>query len=355
MALHLAVCVVFVLRRSVDPLANRLLAALLVVIIGMMTPQMLGFAGFYDAFPWLTFWPFANALAAGPLVYAYVLALTEKRLPRHFVLLLAPAILEFVYSLYWCFRPVADRWAFTDAVHDPWIVPVLNMLQLLLTCGGLLAALYQYRRYRAWLPEHSSATADFDPRWVPVSLAILAAPALVSGGYDLADLVFGPLDYFERFPLFLVLAAGAYALSLGALLQPRVAFPSAAAADDKRKPEPEPAQDWSVEADRVRTELIARGWHLEPRLSLGELAQRLGESEPHVSRAINQGAGVNFNRFVNEVRVEAAKERLALGAEDVLAAALDCGFNSKATFNRVFREIVGMTPSAFRRAAVTSA
>ncbi len=351
-ALHLFICLFFVLRRPVDRLANRVLAALLVVIIGMLTPQLIGFAGFYDAFPWLTFWPFANGLAAGPLLYAYVVTLTEKRLPSHFWTMLLPAALYFVYSTFWCFWPVADRWAWADAFHEPFVMPVYKLLEFALSAGGLALAFAQYQRYRSWLPEHSSAAEDFDPRWVPLSMFCLAVPAVTAAGYDLADLFVGPLSYFDRFPLFLVLAAGAYALSFGALIQPVVAFPTLA--EEAARSDVQEEQDWVSEADRLRQELVEQGWHLEPRLSLMELAHRLDMSETQVSRAVNQGAGVNFNRFINEARVEAAKTRLAAGAEDILAAALDCGFNSKATFNRVFREIAGVTPSAFRREAIGS-
>jgi hypothetical protein len=53
--LVLALALVRVLQNRV---ANRTMAALLVVLAGLLTPWMIGFAGFYDKWMWLTFAPF---------------------------------------------------------------------------------------------------------------------------------------------------------------------------------------------------------------------------------------------------------------------------------------------------------
>jgi AraC-like DNA-binding protein len=60
---------------------------------------------------------------------------------------------------------------------------------------------------------------------------------------------------------------------------------------------------------------------------------------------------MSFSKFVNQRRVEAVKRRLEdeTDARDLMTIALEAGFNSKASFNRAFGEIAGMTPSAFRR------
>ena len=48
--------------------ANRTLAALLVVLAGILMPWLIGFAGFYDRWRWLTFAPFQITLAVAPLL-----------------------------------------------------------------------------------------------------------------------------------------------------------------------------------------------------------------------------------------------------------------------------------------------
>jgi len=110
----------------------------------------------------------------------------------------------------------------------------------------------------------------------------------------------------------------------------------------------QPERDWALEAQTLRDRILAAGWHLEPRLSSPELARRVGTNETYLSRTVNQGAGANFNRFINEIRVDEVKRKLLTDGPDVLAIALDSGFNSKATFNRVFKDISGETPAALR-------
>jgi len=87
-----------------------------------------------------------------------------------------------------------------------------------------------------------------------------------------------------------------------------------------------------------------------PELSLASLSMLLGASPIILSKVINRGFGQNFNDFVNTFRIEAIKEKLLYGefqTQTLVGIAYDCGFNSKATFNRAFKKITGVTPSAY--------
>jgi len=69
-----------------------------------------------------------------------------------------------------------------------------------------------------------------------------------------------------------------------------------------------------------------------------------------ILEVLNISFGKNFYRFINLYRVEEAKKILENDRENLtmLAVAFDCGFNSKTSFNRVFKEIVGSTPTQFK-------
>lgn len=80
---------------------------------------------------------------------------------------------------------------------------------------------------------------------------------------------------------------------------------------------------------------------LEPELTLSELALKLKTNTSLLSAAINQGFGKNFNDFVNEYRIREFEKQLDNPDNKnytKLAIALDCGFNSKATFNRALKK-----------------
>ena len=92
--------------------------------------------------------------------------------------------------------------------------------------------------------------------------------------------------------------------------------------------------------------------YLNPDLTLSELAKQLGISSNLLSQVINTCFGRNFNDFVNGYRVEAIKEKLQAGEQKTksfLGIAFDCGFNSKATFNRTFKKFTQLSPSEFSR------
>lgn len=92
--------------------------------------------------------------------------------------------------------------------------------------------------------------------------------------------------------------------------------------------------------------------YLAPELTLGELAAQLRTNTSWLSKVINTGCGQNFNDFINEYRVREAERRLRdpqFRHYTLLAVALEAGFNSKSTFNRVFRKLRGTTPSEVAR------
>lgn len=88
----------------------------------------------------------------------------------------------------------------------------------------------------------------------------------------------------------------------------------------------------------------------EPKLSLNSLAIELKISANHLSQVINQYEEMNFFDFVNSYRVEEFKERVIDPVNrnySILAIALDSGFNSKSSFNQVFKKTTGKTPTQY--------
>lgn len=89
----------------------------------------------------------------------------------------------------------------------------------------------------------------------------------------------------------------------------------------------------------------------ETELTLQQLSDKLQLPTYQVSQVINEGMKRNFYDLVNSYRVEEAK-RLLLDPKNanytVLSVGFDAGFNSKTTFNTVFKKFTGVTPTEFR-------
>jgi len=105
----------------------------------------------------------------------------------------------------------------------------------------------------------------------------------------------------------------------------------------------------SAIADKINKLLTMDKVYHEATFSRADLAREVGESENTVSRVINQAFGKSFPRLLNEYRVDDAKRMLQNHAIPINVLAFEVGFNSIASFNRVFREITGETPSQFRQ------
>lgn len=86
-----------------------------------------------------------------------------------------------------------------------------------------------------------------------------------------------------------------------------------------------------------------------PKYSLRNLADEMGLSEQNLSWSINTGGQQSFSDFINSLRIDDVKQSLRQMTNDqnILNIAYEAGFNSKSSFNTVFKKHTGMTPSQY--------
>ena len=360
-------------RTHANAAANRWLAALLVIVVLMITPYTIGYAGFYDAWPWLTFAPFNWQLGIGPLIWLYVRQLGAERRPPgwgwHFVPL---ALQVGYYTLLFCL-PLETKRHWDDAMHETRVAPAERLLVTASLVVYLVAASRDYRRYQRWLADHSAAREELRLAWLRGFLTSMAAVTAVAVGFGVTHVLVRPLTYFDEFPLYLVYTALVWYLGVEGWRQatrpyPRRAEAAAVVPNPPSAPQaplaagpapqdPRPAKssrDWNDMGQRIRQQVVAGRWWSEPELELAELARRVGLNTHYLSRALNEGLRMSFSEFINRLRVEAAQQRL-LAEGDVLEIAFEVGFRAKASFNRAFKAYAGMSPTEWRarqRAAV---
>lgn len=120
--------------------------------------------------------------------------------------------------------------------------------------------------------------------------------------------------------------------------------------DKGRDGEREPLNDEEIKlVERINELMTLDKVYQEASYSRKDLAQELTIAEHQLSRIINTGFAMSFSDLINNHRVEEAKYLLRTTDEPVSSIAFDVGFNSLASFNRVFRKVTDQTPTAFRQ------
>lgn len=341
-ALQALVIAVAMIIRAPRDLANRTLAALLLVLAGMLTPYIIGYAGFYDAWPWLTYAPFAVPLAVGPLVYAHLAALVDAKGLAwwHW---LAPGW-QFAKQAILFLFPLETRYTFNAAIDRPWLIPLEQLALFLLLLLYMRLGLQLTERYRRWIvPRRVNITPIVRLRF-PLVLAGLFL--LLWAGFGLTDRFIRPLNYFDEFPAYVALAVLTAWIAIEGWRQVDQPFPRIA---------PVAERNWVGQGAAWAEQLRASHWWRDPELNADMLARRLGTNTSHLSRALNDGLGQSLPDLIARLRCDAVMAMIEGGDDrDLLTIALECGFGSKASFNRQFAANMGMTPSAWRRQRLKS-
>ena len=316
--------------------ANRTLAVLLMVLAGIATPWMIGFAGFYDRWQGLSFVPFSLSLAVPPLLWLFAHALTHGHWPKSGWLHLLPAALQAALKV--------------AQILTGFLPSAALALDLALLASALFYGVRSLRllaRFRAFLAQERSDDRLFAARWL--SRAIIAVLVLlgIAFAYKIAGSIV-PLGYRGNMGQYVAVAFFALYLGVEGWRHAGLAYPTFSGVEGHADTEAG-QKDWQELGLDFEGRVRAGEWTRDPHLSLDSLARILGTNRTYLSRAVNEGLGRNFSGWINAIRSETVADRIDAGsAASFLDLALEAGFSSKATFNRAFRERYGMTPSAYR-------
>jgi AraC-like DNA-binding protein len=360
--------------------ANRFLAALVFVYaldIGLETlyalPQIV-------AYTWLIGVNDLLFFLYGPLLYLYAVALTAphhrwvKWCWLHFLPCLLLAVF-YTFALFGksaavklqsegieSFQPVsASGFAVTEAWRSA--IEFASGIHELIYIG---LTLWLLRAHTRRIKDTFSRIDEINLNWLRWLTALTGFIVAV----DLALFFFIQTNVvaFDKAVsvMLLLCAAVIYAIGYMGLRQPEIFSPPVA--EYINVPEPIPAEPESSREKYYKSSLTAeqaaagiaqlqevmksQKLYLQGNLKLAEVAEALNLSTNNLSQIINEQLGQNFYDFVNGYRVEAAQALLLDPAKDnltLLAIAFEAGFNSKSTFNSVFKKHCQVTPSEYKK------
>lgn len=240
----------------------------------------------------------------------------------------------------------------------------LGWLETITICSSYIYYFYQslriYKEYRRWTETQFSDTETISFVWLRNFIYLIIAGEVFKWCWFAADYIIDlPFEKDWWWHLFTVVIICYVGIKGYAQHQPlRLAYNSKSIleredfkniAEIQNEPKENNYEDLKLKIEKIMNH---NKLYLEPELSLSDLAVKLKTNTSVLSAAINSNFGKNFNDFVNEYRVEEFKKQIKLSENQhytLLAIAFDCGFNSKATFNRAFKKFTGQAPSRFEK------
>lgn len=333
-------------------LPDRVLAVWLFFISLQMLLSLLNTRFPVTAFPFLPF-------IYGPLLYIYISTLISEnpRLRYYYSTLAVPVLAFFIVSLIYRKEPVLvlDSFLVQDSLQAlRFSYAILLMVSFL---AYSILTFIKLNKHRIKIKDLYSYTSQkITLGWalfVSISFFVLYAVLFIIGLTRILVRNF-PLD-----PVLLgnmILVFYAFAFSIFGYQQDRIYPESSKKSGGKYARSGLRSEAIETLTRKLLVLMEKEQLYREPELSILDVANKLGVPRHHVTQVLNEKLGKNFYNFINTFRVEEAKKMLKDPKNDVLtvlAIGYDAGFNSKSSFNTIFKSQVGVTPSEFRKNPVT--
>lgn len=345
--------------------SHLILALILLFVCYHQTCYTVGFMGWYDQYRTtkINYWLIPIGLALAPMIYFYVKSITTSEFVFrrkdwwHFAgafALIGFRVFIYTYdSLQPGFHETQNgvlKLSADEAIVQPFLVLIESAAMLL-----YLAFTFQlFYNYRKKIQQYFSNTYKLELNWVLSFLVVFTLLFLYASIQTLINELITPLSYTQQWWLNLLMAlitlyvgVTGYFTDTTKLKKLTFSFtpsPISIPQSDKSK---DVAQE---DIDLVKNYMETEKPYLNPELNLSDLAEDLEMTRAQLSQVINAGFQKNFNDFVNSFRIDAFKDKLKKGEHkqlSLLGIAYDCGFNSKATFNRVFKKLTHTSPTQF--------
>lgn len=366
LALVISLCLVLAIRSTLIQVflpATRRLVACFFALVAFVALDNLLFWGdaikqaAFNLSPWLPMLFSFASFAIGPVFFWLIRSIITPNTALKWVdyLQLLPAILTPVY-LYWaCYRFPPDLQREFILEHSIFSNTAVYF-PAFLTLKKLMPVVYGFCAI-ALLFRHRSANSD-QPREI-LRLQHLYASFAFIWLWVLLTHILGqwlPVTVSDLMGIF-----GNYAslsLVIAILLNGFQSAPAIVMAQPEKEEKREGGENESLItlSEQLQQLMLTEKPYLNPQLTLERFAGILNISPRQVSLVINRCFQQNFHEYINGFRIEEAKRLLRDPEHEqytVLEIAQKAGFNSKATFHRFFKSLVGVTPSNFRHPSST--
>lgn len=343
------VSVLLLIKRD-NKKANQYLSLLSFLLTLWLLDTFFGVADIYGKNPNLYFLPIYYSFAFGPLLYCYTLQITHTKklsLKEKFIHFI-PAILQGSLYVFLQLSSYQFRLYFWLEIHRPYTY----VIELAVSFLSLLTYIYFSRKhllkYKFIIENNYSNLHKITLQWLRQLHWVLFLVSLFWFFETIARVVW---NLYPSTPLSSIMMGVIIILiAVGGLLQSDLKMINNEF-ETIEQPQQIALNDTELlQLAIIKDKMVNEQLFLQPELTLKDFANYVQLSPRETSKLINQGLHQSFIDFVNHFRVLHFKllvNQVDMKKMSLLGVALDCGFNSKATFNRVFKKMEGKSPSEF--------
>lgn len=301
----------------------------------------------------------APDLSCGPLFFFYIMSLItpkfafSKRMLWHFVPFFT--IQLYVILVYFYVVDLSSLAEKYNAASTLFFGPIKQLENYLTVVSAIYYTAMAYRKlsdYRNRVADNLSDNNIETFNWlkrVAQLFVFLALFLFINMSLDLL-IGLGEVTKLHWEALMVYVAALLYYFGFAGYLQPEFEPPATESLVKIAKVEQLPQVEIEKLAQDLNQQLHIERVYLDSGLSAQQLAKRLDTSQKKLSFIINHQFSKSFRELINQLRVDEVKARLLnnqLDKQSVLSIALESGFNSEASFYRVFKKHTGLTPKAY--------
>ncbi len=300
-------------------------------------------------------------LLQGPTMWLYVKSLTQQHFKfkfSYFIHLIPFVLIVLQHCLQFYSLSNAEKIHIlqTDSFKTNIFYPIFIVIIAVLPVFYYSWSLYLVNNYKKQIKNYFSQTQNIDLHWLKILLISWIVLNIGINTFFVIDL-FLPIAPFGLMQMLSFLVASVYVVFLGFYGRRHQNIFSSVAITITTENTVSKTIDSQKLQDKEKvfvTQLLNFMKNdkpfLNPELTLKGLSELLKVNPDYLSEITNDTLNMNFFDFVNHYRIEEFKERILNEKYKnltIIAIAFDCGFNSKPTFNRVFKKATGLTPSEF--------
>lgn len=343
------------------PLASRLLSLTIVIVNIHLTYLMVLDTNLDNLFPFSLWIPYSFLTAIGPLIFFYTRALTDidfsisKNTIKHFI----PVLIEIVLQGIMIFQGIQEGELFYNTPLYFYVTPWIYIWAAGSIYYYLRLSLGIINNHEIWVLRNFSNLKEITLLWLRkliiyyrllwVVWVPFVATFLLFFRFQLHYLSIVLALYFLMLVLvYLTLWIGLKGFGRGNLIFIK---PVEEKTENKNFSKLT-THEIQSQVEKINQLMTLEKIYLNENLNLREFASHLKADPNLISFILNNHLGGNFYDFINRYRIEEVKHKLSnpdYKHLSLLGIALESGFNSKTTFNRVFKQVMGITPTEFQK------